>query len=391
MSSFNGTTSVPAITFSATGISAPSEFDILDGVVSDVNAAMGGSANPALETPQGQLATSETAAIANCYDALLYVANSVDPAVASGRMQDAIGNIYFMERNPAIATTVVATVTGASEQDIPAGTVLATDGTYQYEVVSDATLPAVSGGLSTGPVTVQNTQAGAFPCAVGALSLYQYVAGVSTVTNLVDGIVGAAEEGRIAFEERRSNTVAGNSNSQAASVLGRVLQVQGVTDAYAYDNGTSSAVTYNGVSVPANSLYVSVAGGAAADIGLAIIQKKAPGCNTAGGSSVTVNDPASVYNGNGPSYTVQYDIAVAAPIYVSVSLKSGVDVPSTALDQIQQAIISQFASGGTSGARPTIASTIYASQFSCPVMALVLGFVLSRSISAHLHRHHPHS
>lgn len=372
MSSFNGTTSVPAITFSSAGIVAPNELDILDAVLVDINSAMGGKANPALSTPQGQIATSNTAAIGNCYDALLYVANGVDPAVASGRMQDAIGNIYFIERIAATATTVQITIVGASQQAIPAGTVIATDGTYQYETTADITLPTSATGSVTGSGTVQNTQPGAIACSAGALSLYQAVTGVTSVSNASAGLIGTETEGRIAFEERRSATVAGNSNSQAASVLGQVLKVSGVTDAYAYSNGTSSAVTYNGVSVAANSLYVCVAGGNASDIGLAIIQKKSPGCNTVGGTSVTVTDPAAVYNGNGPSYTVNFAAAAVTPVFIAVSVKSSVDVPSTALTQIQNAILNEFTTGGSSASRPTIGSTIYASQFACPVMSLGL-------------------
>ena len=99
MSSSDATTSVPACSMTAAGFVAPSEPDILAGVQADINAALGGNVNPALNTPQGQLATSETAIIGDCNDQLLALFNGFDPRNAIGRQQDALGYIYFMKRN----------------------------------------------------------------------------------------------------------------------------------------------------------------------------------------------------------------------------------------------------------------------------------------------------
>ncbi|TIR78119.1 MAG: hypothetical protein E5X19_32455, partial [Mesorhizobium sp.] len=74
----------------------------------DINGAFGGVLNPALNTPQGQLASSETAVIDEVNSTFLYFTNQVDPAYATGRMQDAIARIYFIERNPAQPTVVQA-------------------------------------------------------------------------------------------------------------------------------------------------------------------------------------------------------------------------------------------------------------------------------------------
>jgi hypothetical protein len=114
-------TSVPKPTFGPRGFEAPLESDILAGVQADFNAAFGGDMNPSLETPQGQLASSETAIIGASNDQfLIYVAN-VDPAFSSGRMQDAIGRIYFITRKPALPTTVTGTCNGLAGVVIPVG------------------------------------------------------------------------------------------------------------------------------------------------------------------------------------------------------------------------------------------------------------------------------
>ena len=101
-------TAVPVPTFGPTGFVAPLESDILAGRKADLNAAFVTTLNPQLDTPQGQIASSDTAIIGNCDDQFLALANGVDPAYAAGRMQDAIGRIYYLERIPARATAVTA-------------------------------------------------------------------------------------------------------------------------------------------------------------------------------------------------------------------------------------------------------------------------------------------
>src|ERR1700761_9072410 len=108
----SGTTSVPSLTFGDTGFVPPSESSILAGVQADYNAAFGGNLNPALSTPQGQLAQSSAAIIGDCNDNFLLLANNVDPAYASGRMQDAIGRIYFISRIAAQPTALQVACVG---------------------------------------------------------------------------------------------------------------------------------------------------------------------------------------------------------------------------------------------------------------------------------------
>ncbi len=90
--------SVPKLAFTDAGLVVPAETDILAGVQSDMNAAFGGGLNPALETPQGQLASSQAAIIGDKNNEIAYVTNQVDPQYADGRFQDAIARIYFLTR-----------------------------------------------------------------------------------------------------------------------------------------------------------------------------------------------------------------------------------------------------------------------------------------------------
>ncbi len=70
-------TSVPPVEFTPEGLVVPTDAEILAGVQADYNLAFGGNLSPALETPQGQLITSTSAAIADA-DAALHRAQSID-------------------------------------------------------------------------------------------------------------------------------------------------------------------------------------------------------------------------------------------------------------------------------------------------------------------------
>ncbi|MCX5617004.1 baseplate J/gp47 family protein, partial [Bombella sp. TMW 2.2559] len=180
MPSSDATTNVPAPILTDAGFTAPSEQDILAGVLADMNAALGRGANTALSTPQGQIAISETAILGDFLSAMLAVFNGVDPASSSGRMQDAIGHIYFMDRRPATATTVtVQAVVNAPGQTIPAGTVVAqgSDGSL-YVAPQAITLPQTS----TASLDLTCQTAGAITCPSSSLTLYQAGLGLASLT-----------------------------------------------------------------------------------------------------------------------------------------------------------------------------------------------------------------
>jgi hypothetical protein len=360
------TTNVPQPTFGSNGFIAPSEQDILTGVFADINAAFGGNLNPALETPQGQLASSEAAIIGNSNDTFLFFTNQIDPAFAAGRMQDAIGRIYFITRLPSEPTVVQCTCIGAAGVTVPLGaTAVSTDGTV-YTCTQAGTFDVTGTMVLTFACNVP----GPTVCPAGTLNqIYQAIPGWDSINNLSDGVIGQNTESRQAFEARRAASVAQNSTGSLGAILGAVLGVSGVLDAYVTENvnGTSSSV--GGVTLAAKSLYVAVVGGSSADIAAAIWSKKAPGCAYNGNTTVVVQDTNPGYVPPYPSYSVTFQIPTPVPILFAVNVANSAQVPSDAATKIQNAIINAF-SGGDGGTRARIGSTIYASRFYAAIAAL---------------------
>lgn len=366
-------TNVPVPEWTDKGFIVPATADILAGVQADINAAFGGNLNFTTNdgsttnpTPQGQLAASETAVIDNANAQFLRMTQQVDPAFAEGRMQDAIARIYFIERNPAQPTVVAAVCTGLAGVVIqPGAQALALDGN-RYICTSGGTIP-VSGNVT---LQFECLTVGPIACPAGALNqIYQSIPGWDSISNPTDGVLGNDVESRAAFEARRAQSVALNSLGSLPSVLGAVLDVPNVIDAYVTENTRNTLQTIGGVSLYPNSIYVAAVGGDSSAIGRAIWSKKAPGCAYNGNTTVSVEDRSQGYVPPYPTYQVSFQIPDPLPIYFAVSLSNGPQVPADVSALVQNAIVAAFG-GEDGGIRAKIGTKIYASRFYAAVAAL---------------------
>jgi hypothetical protein len=352
-------TSVPPIQFTTTGIVVPAESAVLAGVQADMNAAFGGNLNPSLSTPGGQLASSTTAIIGAKNDLFAKYINQIDPATASGTMQDAIGRIYFMDRLPATSTTVQVLCTGLAGVVIPVGALVADSSGNRYACTLGGTIPV--GGSITLAFAAVNM--GPIVCAIGAITtIYQSIIGWDTASNAAAGVLGTNVESRADFEYRRQQSVALNAAGSLASVYANVFSVPNVTDVYCTQNVTDAPVTIGAVTLAAHSVYVAAAGGDPTAIATAIWKKASLGCNYNGNTSIVVTD-TSGYNVPYPTYTIKYQVPAPLPVYVAVTVQNQSAVSNASLSTlIKNAILGAF-SGTDGGTRARIGSTIYASRY----------------------------
>lgn len=365
-------TSVPPIVFTSAGIVIPTDADILAGVQIDQNTAFGGGVNPALETPQGQLASSMAAIVSDKDGEIAYVVNQVDPQYATGRFQDAIGRIYFLTRKPATATAVICNLGGLNATLVPSGTLAQDTSGNTYVLLGDVTIPS-SGSVSS---SWANLTTGPIPCPAGTLSLvYKAVPGWDTITNPTDGSIGQNVESPAEFEFRRQNSVAQNAQGITEAIKGKVFEVLNVLDCYVIDNPLGTTVNTGPTNYPvlAHSVYVAVVGGLNADIAEAIWDKKSGGCNYNGNTSVIVYD--TTYSFPQPQYTVLFERPSALPIKFAVQIVNSPSLPSNIATQIKNAIIAQF--NGTNGAlRERIGGTVLAASYYGPVSAVASNVIL---------------
>lgn len=358
------TTTVPAIQFTRAGIILPTEADILAGVQADQDAAFGGGLNPALNTPQGQLASSLTAIIGDKNAEIAAVVNNINPDFAAGRWQDAIGRIYFLDRHPALPTTLQVTCIGLAGTVIPAGALVTDVNGSIYACMGAGTIPV------SGSITLQ------FACTVNgptpvppSVAIYQVIPGWDIAT-LVSGVVGQDVESRADFEFRRRQSVALNGRGSLPSIYANVFAVDGVLDVCVRENTTSAPITVGSTDyeLAPHSIYVAATGGADADIARAIWLHKDVGADYNGNTSVSVTD-TSGYEPPYPTYAVRFERPPALPILFDVQIANDPGLPSDIVAQTKSTILSAFA-GGDGGPRARIGSRILASRYYSPVSAI---------------------
>lgn len=357
------TTSVPKLQFTSAGIIAPSTSAILAGVQADINQAFGGGLNPGLSTPQGQLASSLAAIIADCYAAFMNLAQQVDPLYATGRMQDAIADIYLLTRYPGLPTTVTAQCIGAVGIVIPVGAqATATNGNI-YICTQAAKIPT-SGSVFT---QFECAVSGPIACPAGALNkIYQAIHGWDSVINSTAGVLGQNTETRAEFAYRMTQSVFVNASGSVQAVYAALFNVPDIIDAYVTENTGSTPLYIGQQTLAPHSLWVCTSGGSAAAIAQAIWSKKSPGCSYNGNTPTVVYD--TNYNAPYPQYTVNWWTATATPILFSIVLANSPFLPSNVAALVQAAIIGAFA-GADGGTVARIGSTLYASRYYAPVLA----------------------
>ncbi|HUW11537.1 MAG TPA: baseplate J/gp47 family protein [Anaerolineae bacterium] len=299
------TSYVPTPQINANGVSLPAQSDILNGVLADLNAAFGGQLNTQnLSTPQGQLASSITAYIADSNSMFSYFVSQVDPQYAQGFMQDAIGRIFGMTRLPATFTKVTTTCVGL------AGTVIPADAQAQDTAGNLYTTP-LGGTIGVGgstTVVFYSVLSGPVACGAGTLTkIMTTTPGWDSVTNTngtetpgqTDTVIGVAVESAQAFEYRRSNSLYANAQSVTQAIQAAVM-ASGATlstpkppyDALVYENGAAASTTINGATVLPNTIFVCVAGGDPTSIANAIWSKKPVGCGYSPGATIAFNTTA---------------------------------------------------------------------------------------------------
>lgn len=363
-------TSVPTIAFTNAGWIAPSESAIATGLQADWKAAFGsdlavttsGSSVP----PAGQLIVSQAAVIGDQNNEMVGFLNAVDPAYASGRMQDAIGRLSpggGFARIPSTPTTLEIDCNGGSLVVLPAGLTIDDPNGNLYALTAAATIAA------TGSITAQFTCVSNGPTAVPqTVQIQQAYPGWDSAT-VVSGVKGQLVESHAAFETRRNAALYVNARAPIQAVTGNIwANVAGVISVYGYSNNTASPVTVQGVTIGAYESYIAVVGGTATDIAQAIWAKMPPGSPYyAGNTSETVYDTG--YPDPQPSYTVTFEIPTDLTIWFKVGIKSSAAVPANASTLIANAILAAM-SGADGGTAAAIGGTVYASRFYCGIAAL---------------------
>ncbi|NMX42960.1 phage baseplate protein [Pseudomonas sp. WS 5407] len=312
------------------------------------------------DTPDGQRIGIEAEMMANLDEAVVAAYRSKDPDSATGEALRNIGKISGVLIKPATYSVAAITVTGQAGTPIPAGSQVRSriDNT---QWLTTASIIIGAGQIGTGFVACST--AGRVLAAAGELNIIGTpLGGWSSVTN-ADAAPGNEAETDAEFRQRRNRSVALAGSNMQDNMTANIANVAGVTDVIVLVNDSVSPFDVDGV--PVNSLAVIVNGGTDADIGLAMYEKKNPGCGMfprynqktdtwiddpgANGVKVNVTSPVT---GNIAAMTFQR--AIGLPIFPAITIQKKGNLPDDIAVQISSAIIADatkelFAGEATTG------------------------------------------
>jgi uncharacterized phage protein gp47/JayE len=267
-------------------------------------------------------------------------------SIAVGALVTNAGNIYACTAAIAVATSA-PTGTGASIAD---GT-----GTWRYIGAGSAAAGILVLGAATGPLTAP---------AGTITTISTPVVGLTSVSNPIDAVPGTNIETDAALRIRRAASLQQSGTAPVQALRAALLQVSGVTAAYAYENPTDAV---DGSGRPPHSVECLVQGGTDAAVAMAIWNAKAAGIASTGGSIETVTDPVT-----GAAYSVWLSRPVVTPIYVEVTVKKGSTYATGGVGAAAvKAAIVAYANGLVSalgGTAYTVGQTVYAGPLAAAVL-----------------------
>lgn len=322
------------------GIIIPDTAEVKTEVENEFYSNFGGDIDLQESTPQGRLVEMETLSRVGIIGLCALVANQINLDYATGQFLDAIGAFYGVERKGATQTRVLTTITGVNGTVIPAGSLAQTIAGDQFYLENDTTIPA-SGSITAYFLSVEY---GEIPCATGTLTtIISQTVGWETVSNPASADVGSDMESDNAYKRRIKNARY-TGTSLLESIKGRLQLVDNVKSSFVYDNGTSSAITYDGVSIDPHSLLVVVDGGTNNDVARAIFNTKSAGCGytAISGQSVAVGVIDGAY---GVSYNVVFNRPTVLDIDVVVDVRSNEYTGSDLETDVKNAVLN-WESGG---------------------------------------------
>ncbi len=349
---------VPSITITDQGIIAPSTDQVVQGLWQMFKDAFGSELNTAMNTPQGQLVTSLAAIIQDANNQNIQLMNQVDPRYSRGIWQDAIGRLYFLDRQRFTYSTAPIRLDGLSGTIIPAGFQIADENGRVWETTGSFTID-ISGFILG---TVQCLTGGAIEAAPNTINkIIIALSGLDRATNPSSATPGMNEESRDNFEVRRGESVSANAKMTDAAVRGAVANLPGVVDVWVKSNPTDETVTVGATAYPMirNSLLVSVIGGTDYDIAWQTLVKGGTGCSFNGNTEVKVYD-TDTYPSEPPEYTVKF----LRPESKSLKFKITIEDMDALSYQDEKALKSSILNALKNGkTRARIGQTLRAAQY----------------------------
>lgn len=260
----------------ANGFKAESFTEILTRLSNGLKNIYGQDINLDQDTPDGQQLGIQANIISDFQDLALYIYNSMDPDLADGANFDKLLKLLARTRLPSSRSTVDIEMVLNKTVSIPASYTIKDLNNQNWIIGTAQTLDAGThlvsfysedwGNITAEPNTI-NEQV-------------TILTEVVSINNPESAISGRDEESIVQVRERRNKILEINASSTIGSIIGKILDLNGVIDAVPYENMTK---IYDPVrDIQPNSYWIVVKGGDIAQISEIIAKDKTGGTGLKG-------------------------------------------------------------------------------------------------------------
>lgn len=302
------------------------------------------------DTPDGQLIGIFVQMIIDLQDLLVTIYNGFDPDNARGKVLDQRVAINGIQRQAGTHTVTPITIVNTQSVNLygldgaePGST--RDDGNEVYTVSDNEgnrwQLEETQLGVAAGTHSYdfQALLPGAQLTTPNTITVpITVVLGVSSVNNPTTyTTLGLNEESDAALKIRRQRSVSLASQGYLEGLLAALLNVDGVTSAFVYENSTDST---DSDGVPSHSIWVIVAGtGAPADIAEAIYTKRNAGCGMFGDETYIITQV------DGSPFVVRWDDVDVRNLFIFFTATPIDGVTPPDLEAIREGLPESFIPG----------------------------------------------
>lgn len=316
------------------GIVIADTADIKETIQGEYQTALGADLSLEDATPQGRLIDMETNARTAVIENNVLISNSINFNLASGITLDAWGANFGVERAAATSSQVTATITGVAGTVISGGSQASTQNGDIFYLENTVTIP------ESGTITALflSQEKGAIACPVGSLTkIVDGTLGWETINNESAAILGTTRESDESFKQSFYDAGLFSGMSLVEDYNNAIMNVENVISCYVRDNGSSSPVVYDTVTIAGHSVYVCVDGGDNTEVATAIFKRKSGGSGYTAitGQSVTVDVIDETY---GDTYQVTFNRPEEVSIYAAITCSVGTSTVSDITTAIQTAV-----------------------------------------------------
>ena len=297
----------------ANGFKAESFTEILTRLSNGLKNIYGQDINLDQDTPDGQQLGIQANIISDFQDLALYIYNSMDPDLADGANFDKLLKLLARTRLPSSRSTVDIEMVLNKTVSIPASYTIKDLNNQNWIIGTAQTLDAGThlvsfysedwGNITAEPNTI-NEQV-------------TILTEVVSINNPESAISGRDEESIVQVRERRNKILEINASSTIGSIIGKILDLNGVIDAVPYENMTK---IYDPLrDIQPNSYWIVVKGGDIAQISEIIAKDKTGGTGLKGQVETVYIEKFVRKDGSAREF--YHDVKFDRPTEVSIHIK----------------------------------------------------------------------